>query len=68
MSIKLYSLPYKNTIIQLSNLCLLCQNSSQTCHYYLFLLNKRDRPAQQSSSGGFVIFKVNIDKKAQISA
>lgn len=69
MSIKLYSLPYKNAIIQLSNLCFLCQNSLQTCHYYLLLLNKRDRPAQQSSSGVFfVIFKVNIDKKEQISA
>lgn len=68
MSIKLYSLPYKNTIIQLSNLCLLCQNSLQRATITYFLLNKRDRPAQQSSSGGFVIFKVNIDKKEQISA
>lgn len=34
-------------------------------HYYLFLPNKRDRPAQQSSSGHFVVFKVNIKKKRE---
>lgn len=48
----------------MSNLCLFFQNSLQM-HYYLFSPNRRDRPAQQSSSGHFV-FKVNVRKKREI--
>lgn len=55
MPIKLYSLPYKNTIIQLSNLCLLCQNSLQTCHYYLFYLI-RETGLLNSPALGFLTF------------
>lgn len=33
-------------------------------HYYLFLPNRRDRPAQQSSSG-HLVFKVNVKKKRE---
>lgn len=35
-------------------------------HYYLFLPKKRDRSAQQSSSGHSAVFKVNIKKRGKI--
>ena len=63
LSIKLYILPYKNTIIQLVTF-VFSVRIAYKCTIY-FLLNGRDRPAQQSSSVCFVVFKVNVIKKRE---
>lgn len=68
MSIKLYSLPYKNTIIQLVTFVFSVRIAYKLTTITYFYLIRETGLLNSPALGGFVIFKVNIDKKEQISA